>query len=136
MRLPALLITALLTGACAATPTNEPRSARAQQQLDRYLTGKVAGAPRTCLPRYSADDMVVVDDNTILFRDGRRVWRTEMLGGCSGLSRAGSALLTRQFGSGELCRGEIARVIDTSAGFTAGSCSFGDFVPYSPPDRP
>ena len=30
-----------------------------------------------------------------------------------------------------LCRGEIAQVIDTSQGFTVGSCSIGDFVPYT-----
>ena len=136
MRLPALLLATLLTGACAATPIqNEPRSPRAQQELDRYLAGKVAGAPQACLPRYSADDMVIIDDNTILFRDGNRVWRTEMRGGCPGLSRGHYALVTRQFGPGGLCSGEIAQLYDTSARFTAGSCSFGDFVPYVGPSR-
>ena len=136
MRLPALLTAALLTGACAATPVqNQPRSMQAQQQLDRYLTGRFAGTPQSCLPRFSADDMVIVDDNTILFRDGGRVWRTEMQGGCPGLSRGHYALVTRQFGTSGLCRGEIAQLLDTAAGFTAGSCSFGDFVPYSRPSN-
>ncbi len=137
MRLLVLLSAALLTGACAATPVaNEPRSPRAQQELDRYLSGKVAGAPQACLPRYSANDMVVIDDNTILFRDGgNRVWRTEMLGGCTGLATRNYALVTRQFGSGQLCRGEIAQLYDTVSRFTVSSCSFGDFVPYVGPSR-
>lgn len=136
MRLPALLTAALLTGACAATPVQQqPRTAQAQQELDRYLTGKVAGAPQACLSRSAADDMIVIDDDTLLFRDGRRYWRTEMQGSCSGLSNGRYALLTRQFGSGQLCRGEIAQVVDTYGPFTAGSCVFGEFTPYAPPGQ-
>jgi hypothetical protein len=29
-----------------------------------------------------------------------------------------------------LCRGDIARVIDTSLHMTVGSCTFGDIIPY------
>lgn len=80
--------------------------------------------------------MIVVDERTILFRDGpNRVWRNDVVGPCNGLGRPGTALVTRQFGSGTLCRGEIAQIVDTSAGFTIGSCSLGDFVPYTGPGR-
>lgn len=132
----AALVTATL-GACAIGDTQQgQRSLRAQQTLDQYLSGKVAGQPQSCLPRYRADDMVVVDDRTILYRDGsNRVWRNDPVGGCSGLGRPGTALVTRSFGGTGLCRGEIAQVVDTSAGFTVGSCSFSDFVPYTGPDR-
>jgi hypothetical protein len=76
--------------------------------------------------------MVVVDERTILYRDGsNRVWRNDMNGPCSGLGRPGTAIVTRQFGGSGLCRGEIAQVVDTVGGFTVGSCSFGDFVPYT-----
>jgi hypothetical protein len=133
MRLPAILAaTAALAGCTAAPAQNQVRSPEAQRTLDRYLTGKTAGAARDCLPRYSADDMVTVDDNTLLFRDGsRRVWLTTMAGGCYGLGRGTTALITRQFGTDQLCRGEIAQVIDTSTRNIVGSCSFGDFVPYA-----
>ena len=33
--------------------------------------------------------------------------------------------------SGQLCRGDIAQAVDRTANFPAGSCSFGDFVPYT-----
>lgn len=136
MRLPLLLsATAVLSACMAAPPQQQVRSPQAQQELDRYLAGKVAGPAQACLSRSEADDMIVIDDDTILFRDGRRYWRTEMRGSCSGLSNGRYALVTRQFGSGQLCRGEVAQVVDTYGPFTAGSCVFGDFVPYSPPGR-
>ena len=78
--------------------------------------------------------MVVIDENTILFRDGaNRVWRTEMRGPCNGLGRPGTALLTKQYGSSGLCSGEIAQVVDTSTGSPIGSCVLSDFVPYRRP---
>jgi hypothetical protein len=132
----AALVTATLAGCAASTVQQGQRSLRAQQTLDRYLTGKSAGAAQSCLPRYRSDDMVVVDDNTILFREGSgRVWRNDPVGGCSGLGRPGTALVTRSFGGTGLCRGEIATVVDTASGFTVGSCSLGDFVPFTGPSR-
>lgn len=122
--------------ACATTGQPEPRSARAQAELSRWLDGRVAGRPQSCLPTYRSQDMVIIDENTILFRDGaNRVWRTDLKGPCNGLGRPGTALLTRQFGSTSLCSGEIAQVIDTAGGFTTGSCALGDFVPYEGPGR-
>ena len=49
-----LLLLPLLTtlAACGASVADEPRSPRAQQELDRYLAGKVAGTPQSCLPTY------------------------------------------------------------------------------------
>lgn len=136
MRLPIILCSVLAVAACAVTPAQQQvRSLKAQQELDRYLAGRIAGTPQTCLPTYRSQDMIVIDDNTVLFRDGNRYWRTELLGGCPGLGRPGTALVTRQFGSGNLCRGEIAQVFDTGSNFTVGSCSFGEFVPYTLPRR-
>lgn len=131
-----VLASAGLLASCATTGTPEPRSPKALAELDRLLTGKVAGQPQQCLPSYRSQDMVVIDENTILFRDGsNRVWRTEMRGPCNGLGRPGTALLTKQYGGAGMCSGEIAQVVDTQNGFTVGSCAFGDFVPYVGPAR-
>ncbi|GAA4008137.1 hypothetical protein GCM10022280_01040 [Sphingomonas swuensis] len=133
----AVLAATLGLAACATTDREpEQRSASAQKELDRLLGGKVAGQPVSCLPSYRSQDMVVIDENTILFREGgSRVWRNDVTGPCSGLGTSGRALLTKQFSSGSLCRGEIAQVIDTSQGATVGSCALGDFVPYTAPGR-
>lgn len=125
----------LAAGACMSIDS-EPaqRDPEAVQQLERYLGGKVAGSAQACLPSYRADDMTVVDERTILFRDGaRRVWRNDIAGGCSGLGRPGTALVTRRSGGPGLCRGEIAQIVDTATGMTVGSCALGDFVPFEAP---
>jgi hypothetical protein len=79
--------------------------------------------------------MRVIDDETIAFRDGSK--RTYVAhipgGGCSNLGTGHYALVTRQMGSADLCRGDIAQVVDTLNGFTVGSCVFGDIVPYVAP---
>lgn len=131
MRSMSLLFLAAALGACSTAP--EPgRSAQAQAHLQKLLAGKVAGKPISCLPHYRANDMVVIDDNAVAFRDGRTVYLNDFQGGtCSNLGSGFYALLTRTFGGTGLCRGDIAQVIDTSTGMTVGSCAMGDFVPYS-----
>jgi len=126
-----LLLTAALA-ACSTAP--QPRTAQAEAQLERLLAGKVAQQPVDCLPTYRSGDMVVIDDNTILFREGRnRIFRNDLNGGsCTGLGGGHYALVTKQFGGG-LCRGDIAQVMDVSNGMTVGSCVMGDFVPYTSP---
>lgn len=132
----AVLTSAAALASCATTSTPEPRSEKAQLELTRWLEGRVAGKAQVCLPTYRSQDMVIIDENTILFRDGsRRVWRTDLKGPCNGLGQPGTALVTRQFGGTGLCSGEIAQVIDTNVGGFRGSCAFGEFVPYEGPGR-
>lgn len=127
-----LLLTAAL-GACSTGPQPGP-SPKAQAHLQKLLAGKVPGKPIDCLPQYRANDMVVVDDNTVTYRDGRTVYVNHFQGGsCSQLGSGFYALVTKSFGGTGLCRGDIAQVLDTSSGMIVGSCAFGDFVPYAPP---
>ncbi len=132
MRGISLLIAGALLGSCTTAPQTMPvRSAKSEQQFQQLLAGKAAGAPVSCLPSYNANDMVVIDENTVAFKVGTgRVYVANMQGGCSNLGRGPYALVTRQFGSSGLCRGDIAQVMDTMNGITVGSCVFGDFTPY------
>jgi hypothetical protein len=110
------------------------RSPDKQAELAQLLAGKVAQRPISCLPHYQSSDMRVIDDDTIAFRDGsRRTFVAHMNGGCSNLGSNSYALVTHQFGTADLCSGEIARVVDTLNGMTVGSCSFGEFTPYTRP---
>ena len=129
-----LLLAAAATSlvACETTDSQpEQRSAAAQATYDRLLAGKTAGRPAKCLPLQRSNDMVVIDDDTILYRDGRTTYVNKPLGSCSLLSRGSYALVTRSIGS-QLCRGDIGTVTDMTSGTTVGSCSLGDFVPYRP----
>jgi len=41
--------------------------------------------------------------------------------------------VTRQFGSADLCRGDIAQVVDPVNHIQVGSCVWGGFTPYVTP---
>ena len=133
------LISVLMAGAVLASCTTGPppptyRSADKQRDFEMLVGGKVAQAPISCLPHYRSGDMRVIDEETIAFRDGsKRTYVAHMEGGCNGLGSGHYALVTKQIGSADLCRGDIGQVVDTLNGMTVGSCVFGDFVPYVAP---
>jgi hypothetical protein len=134
-RISLLVIGAALVGCStiAAQQQQSMRSAQSQRQFDQLLAGKVAGAPVSCLPGFRSSDMSVIDEHTVVFRDGSsRAYVNNMQGGCSNLGGP-YALVTRGFGGGQLCRGDIGQVVDLTNRMTVGSCVFGDFIPYSRP---
>jgi hypothetical protein len=133
MRSLALLLATVALAACSTGP-QPMRTAQAENHLAKLLAGRVQGQPVTCLPDYSAKDMVVVDDHTILFRDGRTYYRNDFNGGtCANLGIGSNTLVTKRFGGAGLCRGDPAEVVDLTNGFTVGNCAMGDFVPYTKP---
>ena len=133
------LISVLMAGAVLASCTTGPppptyRAADKQREFEMLVGGKVAQTPISCLPHYRSGDMRVIDDDTIAFRDGsNRTYVTHMLGSCNELSSGHYALVTNQMGTANLCRGDIAQVVDTLNRFPVGSCVFGDFTPYVRP---
>jgi hypothetical protein len=138
MRGISLLLLGAALASCTTAPPDPTRSARSEQRFQELVGGKVAQAPLNCLPSYfNANDMTVIDDDTIVFRRGSSsgpVYVAHMRGPCTGLGGPGpNALVTRQVGASGLCSGDIATVQDTMAHITVGSCSFGEFVPYVRP---
>lgn len=133
-----LLIAAAL-GGCAAppppsgTPLRSPSGQRAYQTL---FTGKVAQAPVNCIPTYNANDMSVIDGRTLAFRVGsgfNTVYMVHLSPGCEMISSGPYALVSRQFGGGGFCRGDIQQVADTMAHVNAGSCTVAAIIPYTRP---
>jgi len=133
-RLSFLISVAALTG-CSTAPPQARYNAEGEAKLQTLLAGKVAGKPQDCLPTFRTQDMVRIDDDTVLFRDGaNRIYRNELNGSCNGLGSQFYTLVTNSVGGGgRLCRGDIARVVDSSSGMFVGSCVIGSFVPYSTP---
>ncbi len=135
-RLTPLLILSALASCTYAPPGPAVADTRSQARLAKMLAGKVPGAPQSCLPRSRSNDMTVIDDNTIAFRDGtNRVWVTHPRGGCNLLASGGYTLVLRNFGGMGLCQGDIGSVVDLRSHSTVGSCSMGEFVPYTTPRR-
>ena len=130
MRGIALLLIGATLASCAAAP-QPGRSARAENRFQQLLAGKAAGPAVSCLPSYRANDMVVIDDQTIAFRDGsRRVYVANLSHSCTNLGSGHYALVTKRYGGSGLCRGDIGQVADLTTGMTVGSCVFSDFTPY------
>ncbi len=123
---------ALLTS-CSTAPVQETHSPKAAQDLANALAGRVAGPPLRCISQVQARNMHVIDDWTILFRNGRTVYVQNPRGGCTGLGRGDMTLVRRQFGTTQLCDGDINRVVDLRSNFGTGACVYGPFVPYTKP---
>jgi hypothetical protein len=133
MRKFGILLTAILVSSCMGGPLQPTPAqvAQSQEKFAKLTAGKVAGAPLSCLPSFRSSDMVVIDDDTIAFRNGpSQVYINHMQGGgCLNLEGGRNTLVTRTPGP-NLCRGDIAQVVDLVARIPVGSCVFGDFVPY------
>jgi hypothetical protein len=100
------------------------------QKLEKALAGRVAGKPQSCLSLRDIQDTERLGD-TILYKVGRKtLYRMDTRGGCN--SSTYDTMITRTYGD-RLCRGDIIRTADLSAGFETGSCIAADFVPYSLP---
>lgn len=127
------LCSAAILTSCTTPPGQVTRSPQAQRELAEALAGRVPGKPVNCLPSFHANNMQIIDDWTILFKDGRTVYVQNPRGGCNGIGSHRNVLVTRLFGTNQLCSGDISRLVDPSTGIGGGSCVFSEFVPYTRP---
>src|SRR5215471_18685519 len=127
-----LLLGATLASCTTAPPPPSTRHSAAELQLQQLLAGKVARPEISCLQSYNTNDMTVIDGQTLVFRRGTgTVYLTHLSPGCELLSpQTTYALLSRQFGTTGMCRGDIQHVIDTTNRITVGSCTIASIIPY------
>lgn len=123
-----LTIAALLLVAAPATLAFRSDSSEAQ------LANRTPGKPVTCISEPQIDRTQTYATGDILYRmnDGT-IYLNHPDPQCSGLSPR-TGLVTRT-PSTQLCRGDIAQVVDFSTGFQYGSCALNDFVPYPKPKK-
>lgn len=127
------LSAAILLAACSTAPSQVTRSPQAEEELARALAGRVAGPPVTCIPTYRADDMQIIDDWTILFKDGSTIYLQNPRGGCPGIGASRNILISRPMPSNQLCSGDIQQLFDPVSRIGGGACVLSDFVPYTRP---
>jgi len=121
---------ALIVGSSTAIAERDSYSAKSAQKLGKALAGRTAGQPVSCIGNMRGSDMTIVDDYTLLFKEGGTVYVQKPRGGCYGLGNGTYTLVTRLNGSNRLCSGQIGEIVDRVSGYGFGSCVFGDFVPY------
>jgi hypothetical protein len=115
----------LLVGAAQAEPQ---RTAEAQAKLDKWLAGRAPGESRKCVTANILTSAIGIDDRTMLFRDGPRIWRTELRASlhCGELGR--QALIHTESTANRICNGQQLEFAD---GGTTGACVLGDFTPWT-----
>ena len=74
--------------------------------------------------------MQVIDDNTILFRDGGTIYLQRPRSTCRGIEYGGYTLVSRMYGDQRLCSGDIQQLVELQTGIHGGTCVFSQFVPY------
>ena len=132
--IPVLIAGSILASCTMAPPPPPHMMAHSGAELQRLLAGKVAQAPITCLGSYRSQNMQVINEDTIAFLEGNRRVTLAHTTGCSNLRPNGTyALVTSQYGSFGLCRGDMAKVTDLSSGIVVGSCAITGFTPYVMP---
>ena len=117
----------------ADLPSSTARTADAQAKLDKYLGGRVPGEPANCVKSGATNSPIGIDDHTILFKDGPRIWRNDLQAGfqCGDLGGRKS-LVSRNVGI-RVCKGETVNIVDMTDGSPVGGCVLGQFVPYTRP---
>lgn len=116
---------AILLAACATNDggDQEMSEAAAERLADFERTGET----ESCLPLRSIDQIRPLDERHFLVKVGvNDYYLNEVSGRCNSAHRPNYRLQYTTSLS-QLCRLEIISVIDNSTGFTAGSCSLGDF---------
>ena len=135
MRIILPFLAAGLAAGCMSGPPSERAQAAAAERDAEYsaeladaLEGRVAGRPVSCINQRDIRSSKNIGERTILYDTGSVIYRNDPPGGCEGPG-LGKTLITRT-PSTQLCRGDIARVVDLSIPTEYGSCSYSDFVPY------
>ena len=112
----------------AAQSAEPPRSPEAQAKLDKWLEGRAPGESRKCVTANVVTSAIGIDDRTMLFRDGPRVWRTELRASlhCGELGR--QAFIHTESSANRICNGQQ---LEFSDGGVDGACVLGDFTPWT-----
>lgn len=123
----------LLAAGCAAYAGGQDYAgadpAETQAKIDQAVSGRVAGAPVKCVPNRDVESKTSLANDLMLFRvRGNVVYLNQTNGPCN---LKPWAAWKRQTISPNLCEGEIIDVFDPRSGVPLGSCSLGEFTPYT-----
>jgi hypothetical protein len=130
MRHLAMIAAASIAGVAAAAPAQTPDAPTLSPKVAEALAGRTAGKPQSCVRLRDVQSTQIVDETAIIYRMSSKRWLVNFPeGGCPSL-RPDRVLVTVT-PSTNLCRGDIARVIDPPTPIEYGSCGLGTFVPYT-----
>lgn len=117
-----------LAGCASNSEMRASQQAESNAALTRELDGRVAGAPVNCIGNSTTTRPMIIDERTILYREGGRVYRNTLPAACPRL-RPYNTMITEVQG-GPLCRNDRFRVLEPGTSIPGPYCRLGQFVPY------
>jgi hypothetical protein len=119
------ILLAMALGSCAAPPPGVPGRAT-------ELAGRVAGAPKDCLPIRTTENLRVSDGDptTLVYGSGKTIWANHLGPGCS---FGFNDIPVFEPTVGSYCRGDIVRSFDRDSHIPGPSCVLGEFISYTRP---
>jgi hypothetical protein len=112
-----------------AVAMHDQSHGRAEAGLRQALAGYAQGATTSCVNSRDLEGNRSFGANAILFEGTGDRFYLNRPGNCPVLG-PGRTLQVRSVGT-QLCRGDIADVVDLSSRTTLGGCSLGDFTAYT-----
>ena len=128
MRLAIMLGALALAGCTGNAALRESQQARAERDLAEALEGRVAGKPQDCVSTMGLGGPQVIDANTLLYREGGRVWRNDLPSSCPSLDRF--SIIVAELHGSQICRNDMFRPVDPGSRIPGPHCRFGQFTPY------
>ena len=118
----------VLIGGTATAAMQSSAVARADRELAAELKDRTPGAPVDCIHASSVSGPQIIDHNTVLYREGRTVWRGELASECRGLESGNTLVI--EVNGGQICKNDQFRVIEPGMSIPGPYCRFGKFTPY------
>lgn len=128
MRLAIMLGALALAGCTGNAELRASQEARAQRDLAEALEGRTPGTPQNCISSTGVSGPQIIDANTILYREGRRVWRNDLPASCPSLNRF--SIIVAELHGSQICRNDLFRAVDPGSRIPGPHCRFGQFTPY------
>lgn len=118
----------MLVAATSAGDFQSSRVERADRALEAALRDRTPGAAVDCIHASSVSGPEIIDRDTVLYTQGRTVWRNELPAECSGLS-AGNTMVI-ELNSGQMCANDRFRMVEPGMSIPGPTCRLGKFTPY------
>jgi hypothetical protein len=122
-----MLIAAAAAIASCSRPVSPPGSGFAEA-----TAGRIAGPPQTCISSNPAENLHVLDPQTIAYGYGRTIYINRLEAACPAMSAFNTIIVDASTG-GQYCRGDRIRGREPGAIIPGPSCNLSDWVPYRQP---
>jgi hypothetical protein len=122
-----MLIAAAGLAASCSRPVSPPG-----QDFAQVTAGRTAGPAETCITSNPAENLHVIDPQTLAYGYGRTIYINRLPAACPALSQFNTLIVEGGTG-GQYCRGDRVRGLEPGAIIPGPSCNLGDWVPYRQP---